>query len=690
MNLEQEFIRLNEYQRAAVVDESDACLLNAKVGSGKTTVLISKILYLHYHEQIPYEDMIVLTFTNKAADEIKERLAVQDESVREEQMKGFGTFHSVALYLLREKLPIETLGYEPGFTVITPEEEVELGLLLMDENSLSIKYKNRLKKRLEQERPAYEQGKKEPRYKDDLFRLMRLLGQEKLRQNKFTFRDLLRVTNYLLKKGCANFSPRWIIVDEVQDSDGIQMEFMENLKGCGVKFFAVGDPNQVIYSWRGSSSSIFYQLKAQFGAKEMTLPINYRSSGAILAAASCFLQNPDELSGSRGRGERIVIKNHYNAFVEAQYLTEEIKQIHKKGIPYREIAVFYRLQSQSEQLEKAFAKEGIAFEVSMKKTVQDVPVLSWFLCVMRAACNEKDVLAERKALGDKTYGEKQEGLAGKIKRFSVEFSAENLENKIVDGEAVYDYFDLDRNLRPTSAKYEQERQLVLDMIERMIAFALEKKLGMVEGFREFLNSSALYGIQILKKEVDMKADSVKLMTLHASKGLEFTHVFIIGVNYGLIPLQTKDFEEEDEERRLFFVGMTRAKDYLELSYYTSPEQVRVMPGESRYLRMIPEELVQSEKKVHEKVDLQKMRKEVEKSSMVQPLAMLFGVADEQGKSSLSERNSMGNGEPEERKVRHSKYGVGIITSEDETMVEAEFENYGKKQFVKAFSELEYL
>ncbi|SHK66921.1 DNA helicase-2 / ATP-dependent DNA helicase PcrA [Hespellia stercorisuis DSM 15480] len=744
MNFERELAELNEYQRAAVLDENAACIVSAKVGSGKTTVLISKVLYLHDQKKVPYEDMVVLTFTNKAAGEIRERLAAKESSLSPEQLQGFGTFHSVALHLLRDVLPVEELGYEPGFTVIEPDEEVELALQIIEEEKLQIKYKNRLKKRLEQERTLYEQGKKETRYGDDLFVLMHRLGQEKLRQNKFTFRDLLRVSNFLLRRLVAEgekekFHPAWIIVDEVQDSDDIQIEFMEHLVVLGAKLFAVGDPNQVIYTWRGSRSNIFYQLKERFGARELTLPINYRSSGAILAAAKCFQQNPGELTGARTRGEKLRIRRHYNAFGEAQYLAAEIRGLMESGVACREIAVFYRLQSQSEILEKVFTGESIPFEVSVKKTIQDIPVLNWFLKVLRFSCNEKDAPAGVKALADKQYGEirsakrareiiesvvtekaergrqksgsessqpadEHEGLTEKMCGFAEYFAEDCLENVIVDPAYVYDYFELDRYLKPTAARYSEDREYVWNLLERMITFALEQGLGFLEGFRLFLNSSALYGVQILQKEVNLQADSVKLMTLHASKGLEFSHVYIIGVNFGLIPLRTGDFETEDEERRLFFVGMTRAKDYLELSYYTNPDQVRVAPGESRYLQMIPRELVEGgvEEVRFEKTDLQKLRKEVEKSARVQPLAMLFGGggAGKSAEESAGEPADKPVGETAEGsaemkhgkmpRVRHAKYGVGTITSEDETMVTAEFENYGEKQFIKAFSELEYL
>ena len=165
-NYTQQLQRLNEYQKAAVFDESSACLVNANVGSGKTTVLITKVMYLHYEKQIPYEQMVVLTFTNKAADEIKERLYALEPEITEEQLWGFGTFHSVCLTMLKKMLPVENLGYTKEFMVLDPDEELEMAEQLILTYQLKIKYKNRLKKRLEQ---------KNSKYQDDIEKLKVLL-----------------------------------------------------------------------------------------------------------------------------------------------------------------------------------------------------------------------------------------------------------------------------------------------------------------------------------------------------------------------------------------------------------------------------------------------------------------------------------------------------------------------------------
>ena len=231
-------IHLNEYQRAAVLDESPACVVNANVGSGKTTVLIEKILYLHQENQVPLEQMVVLTFTNKAADEIAERLMRREPQITSEQVQGFGTFHSVALRLLKNRLSVEKAGWTKEFTVMDPDEELELALDIISERGLKVKYKNRLKKRMEQEYQQYLGGKTETRYKDDLFLLYPLLEEEKKRQNKMAFADLLRVSAKLLRdiggqseaadrSGKSGWHPEWVIVDEVQDSDRLQLEFLE-------------------------------------------------------------------------------------------------------------------------------------------------------------------------------------------------------------------------------------------------------------------------------------------------------------------------------------------------------------------------------------------------------------------------------------------------------------------------------
>lgn len=733
LNYTQQLQRLNEYQKAAVFDESNACLVNANVGSGKTTVLITKVMYLHYEKQIPYEKMVVLTFTNKAADEIKERLYALEPEIAEEQLWGFGTFHSVCLTMLKKMLPVENLGYTKEFMVMDPDEELEMAEQLILTYQLKIKYKNRLKKRLEQ---------KNSKYQDDIEKLKALLKEEKRRQDKMTFDELLDNTCKLVKmsaeieevsKKNANLQDNentgmqdisWIIVDEVQDSDEKQLELIDCLKKTQTCFFAVGDPNQVIYSWRGSAFHIFYQLKTKYQATELTLPVNYRSSSEILAVARCFMQQGDTLQGGRENGDKIQIRNMYDSFQEADYLAGRIRELHASGLPYREIAIFYRLQNQSEIFEHVFEKEGIPFEVSLKKTVKDIPVLDWLIKVLRFSVNPKDKSSGIAVLADKKYGdgmsvkeaEKTINILSETRKTQIEIlksenakSGSDICEKMLEFSKVYaskqvalpedlwNYFSLENHLHPTTASYVEDRICVMDFLERMTTYQKEQQKNVVEGFSEFLNMASLYGTNILKKEIHNENDTVKLMTLHASKGLEFSHVFITGVNYGLIPLQTKSFEEEEEEQRLFFVGITRAKEHLELSYYTSPGQYRAAPGPSRYLRMIPGNLIEGQEKDRESsaTHLQDLKRQIlaERAEHIE--------LQEAGKISGGKNPSANTGTKnisagnetvttEKRRVRHTKYGTGSVVREDDMMLTVDFDDYGEKELMKMFSGLEEL
>lgn len=732
-NYTQQLQRLNEYQKAAVFDESNACLVNANVGSGKTTVLITKVMYLHYEKQIPYEKMVVLTFTNKAADEIKERLYALEPEIAEEQLWGFGTFHSVCLTMLKKMLPVENLGYTKEFMVMDPDEELEMAEQLILTYQLKIKYKNRLKKRLEQ---------KNSKYQDDIEKLKALLKEEKRRQDKMTFDELLDNTCKLVKmsaeieevsKKNANLQDNentgmqdisWIIVDEVQDSDEKQLELIDCLKKTQTCFFAVGDPNQVIYSWRGSAFHIFYQLKTKYQATELTLPVNYRSSSEILAVARCFMQQGDTLQGGRENGDKIQIRNMYDSFQEADYLAGRIRELHASGLPYREIAIFYRLQNQSEIFEHVFEKEGIPFEVSLKKTVKDIPVLDWLIKVLRFSVNPKDKSSGIAVLADKKYGdgmsvkeaEKTINILSETRKTQIEIlksenakSGSDICEKMLEFSKVYaskqvalpedlwNYFSLEDYLHPTTASYVEDRTCVMDFLERMTIYQKEQQKNVVEGFSEFLNMASLYGTNILKKEIHNENDTVKLMTLHASKGLEFSHVFITGVNYGLIPLQTKSFEEEEEEQRLFFVGITRAKEHLELSYYTSPGQYRAAPGPSRYLRMIPGNLIEGQEKDRESsaTHLQDLKRQIlaERAEHIelQEAGKISGGKNPSANTG-TKNISVGNEAvtTQKRRVRHPKYGTGSVVREDDMMITVDFDDYGEKELMKMFGGLEEL
>ena len=746
MDWEREWERLNLYQREAVINENTACLVSANVGSGKTTVLTAKILYLHEVKHVSYRNIMVLTFTNRAAAEIRERLVSADPAVTPEETENFGTFHGVALGLLKKRLPVENLGYTKDFMVMEPDEELELAHALIAEKKLKIKYKNRLRKRLSEAERVSAAGAAGGQ--DDLVILAGLLTEEKIRRNKMTFSDLMknacllmaevRWENGFSEENECSRNIQWVIVDEVQDCDGKQLEFIDCFMTGGAKLFAVGDPNQVIYSWRGSAFNLFYTLKTRYQAAELSLPVNYRSSNEILEAARCFQQNGGTLEGTRGGGEKIVVKNHYNSFQEACYLADRICELQKQGIPFDEIAIFYRLQSQSKVLEDVFSKNEIPYEVAVKTGIHEIPVLEWLLRLLRFLADPADRAAAVFVLSSREYGvgisaKKAEKLAEEScawvcgrkeaqENGSEKAAAPGLFERMVsfawngaeieDTNGFYEYFDLDCSLKPNASSYGEDKANVCHFLDRMFTFMKVKGFSLPEGLREFLNSAALYGTsrELLPETDGAGENHVKMMTLHASKGLEFSHVFIIGVNYGLIPLRTKGLDSEDEERRLFFVGITRARNYLELSWYTNPDIFGVMAGESRYIRMIPSELVKGQESEMRTgtANLQELRRQVQMAKENgEKMADREDVKKKDEMEEWGEAGELKETEAEtpymesvsvsesastsaEIRVRHETYGYGKVVEEDDTMITVEFDGYGRKEFIKAFSCLEIL
>lgn len=747
--------KLNPYQKEAVLDESPACLVNANVGSGKTTVLTAKVRYLCEQKGVAPKDLMVLTFTNKAANEIRERL---EDLIGKEEDLWFGTFHSVALRMLQTILPVEELGYTKEFQVCIPEEEMQMAQQLITEQNLQIKYKNRLKKRLDQSRQK--SGRKPKDYGDDFERLCTLLEEEKKKQNKMTYEELILHTGQLLQSHPEIPRPLWLIIDEVQDCDQIQLDLLDSLMGKDSHLFAVGDPNQVIYSWRGSAFQIFFQLKNRYQARELSLPINYRSSGTILSAARRFLQNGSTLEGVKDEGGKVQIRKQYDPFQEAEDLAARIRELHMQGIPYHEIGILYRLQNQSALLEQVLTRNGIPVHVAVKEKMKDIPVVQWFFHVLRFCVNHSDTTSGVEALCNKTYGEgwTTKKALQQIRRWETEetlpkdsplFSGMvNVQEDVfvtATTDQLWERFSLDRYLMPSRAGYRE------DKVQIMGIFAGIREKGSV---REFLNDVALYGIPLLysvektnpvaenqitedlttncsntedfdgkeqtyigivKKEKfrEEAEDAVQLMTLHASKGLEFTCVFIIGVNDGLLPLRGTGFEQEEEERRLFFVGMTRAKEQLELSYYTSPDGYGILPGPGKYLKMFPKDLIEGldESKYAEgsaAEHLQAMKWQIlqarEERTLQMPEEDFRTISPEidiekpdtdpcrheekeENPAKSATNHTDADSAANQPRVAHEKYGVGTVISENEDTITIRFDDYGEKELLKMFTVL---
>lgn len=531
----KELEKLNEYQKKAVTTESSYCLLNAAVGSGKTTVLMHKVLFLHYVKNIPLEDMMVLTFTNKAAIEIKERLKAFDEELNT-AMKYFGTFHSVARNILEENENLEKLGYDKNFSIINSETSGELLESIIQEKSLNIKYKQKLIKRVEE----FKKGKKlygVMKNIDDIDELVLSYKKEKIKKNIMDFDDIIDNCISVLNKPIA---PKYIILDEFQDTDDRQYKLIKVIAGPETKIFAIGDPNQIIYSWRTGTTEVFRNFIEDYKPETLTLPINYRSSKTITEAASALIAG-NKVTSNNDYGSLIIIKKHHDAFNEALYISKKIKELLGLGYNFSDFAVLYRRQLQGELLKDVFEKEVIPSDIVFKR--------------------------------NNTF-------------------EENISTEVIP--------------------------------------------------------------------------KVSLVTLHGAKGLEFTNVFIVGANMGNIPLTTNR-KDEEEELRLFYVGITRAKKYLEISYLGKPDLPNVKPFISPYISLMPANLLSKDDENNSK-----SLKEI-----MQMLKEEMKLAKEKEKELI-------------KKAKHQKYGEGIIIFENDDIIKVDFKGYGEKEFSKLFCPLTFL
>jgi len=699
--------QLNEFQQMAVFSEDKRSLVSAMVGSGKTTILICKILYLHFIKNVPLEKMAVLTFTNKAANEIKERLLtlyMQDNQINISNFYYFGTFHSVARNILINSDNLKNLGYTSDFTIMDENERIEFYLRLINEMNLNIKYKNKIDKRIEKylfknqikthSKTLYGNMKQD----DDLEYLLRIGEKRKTENNVMDFDDLINNAILVLCEPDNNMDFQWIIVDEFQDCNRSQIDMINLMSRDYTSIFVVGDPNQLIYGWRGSDLQIFHSFKTS-DCHEYYLPLNYRSTSNILNVAKHLITyDTKELYGIREDGVPVTIVNHYDSNQEAIYLANTIKFLHKKEIPYREIAILFRTKRQAEILKTVFETKDIPFEVIIRQTLKDFPALNWFLKVLRASLNKDDLNAILDSIFDEKYGNKisineiikkyklkgpQLDRKSELEKFIDWISihsniqnqkeSKNFAKKMLEFETwinnrtyndiskIFDFFDLEINLKPASSSYPDDVNIIKKFLDTTAQYLKlnNNTQDIKASLLSAINQSFLDGYQIFGEYIDPNSEKVKLLTIHSSKGLEFRYVFVSGANNGLIPLNLFSVGPDrlEEEKRLFFVAMTRAKDYLEISYHTVPEGWNSYPEPSIYLNEIPKNLLEfKDVKEVKKQTLNVDNKSYEKSDQ-----WYVGQC-----------------------IKHPKYGTGIISKITKGNIICNFDNLGEKSFSENF------
>jgi len=620
---------LNPQQLEAVLYNEGPLLVLAGAGSGKTKVLTYKYAYLIKELKVFPENILAVTFTNKAANEMKERI-ISLTGIHP-FFTWISTFHSFGVKVLRTW--IDKIGYSKNFVIYDDQDQVNfLKKILKDDLNLDEKIYHPVKVQnfinncknqgiLPEDINNVNEGS--PFHKN--LKLIYSFYQQKMKENNSVdFGDLLVLTYKIFTKFpevlehyANNF--KFILIDEFQDTNKIQYKLIK-LLAKHRKICAVGDDDQSIYSWRGANVENILKIEKDFPEiKIVKLERNYRSTQIILDAANSvisknMMRKGKRLFTERKSGEKIKVKKLTDEYDEARFVVEEIRKIGN----YSQTAILYRTNAQSRVFEDELIKNNIpyiiigGFKFFDRKEIKDI--ISYLKIINGAEdiLNYKRIInTPSRRIGEKTFN--------KIVKYAQENNItifEAIEINRLKHPGLNKFYNLIKDFRELKEKisiYELTEKLYhesgyiemldnLDFIERENRIAnLQELLNSIRNFEknnpsgdlsDYLDTISLTS----SADISAKGECVNLMTIHAAKGLEFKNVFIVGFENGLLPHANsvnnpKDFEEE---RRLCYVAITRAKDNLYITYTSSRAKGRYREASlpSIFLKDIPENLIE--------------------------------------------------------------------------------------------------
>ncbi len=711
---------LNDAQRQAVSAPPQALLVLAGAGSGKTRVLVHRIAWHVRINHISPQNILAVTFTNKAAGEM--RVRVEDLLKISARSMWIGTFHGLAHRLLRQhtkqaKLP-------DGFQIMDSDDQLRIVKRLL--KSMNIDDSKWPPKQVQ----WFINGQKEEGVRakhladngDFYFKQMLTVykAYEELceRSGLVDFAELLLRAHELLRDNAdllEFYRQRFqqVHVDEFQDTNTIQYAWLRLLTEGANNLFVVGDDDQSIYGWRGAKIENIFDFQKHYpGHQVVRLEQNYRSTGTILNAANKLIVNNENRMGKElwtdaGQGELISLYSAFNEQDEAYFVIEKIRQWVKDGGLRSDIAILYRSNAQSRQFEERLMTTAIPYRVYGGLRFFERMEIKNALAYLRLASNPHDdasferiVNTPVRGIGAKTLDDMR-GLARQNELSLWQASLAMLEHNRLPpraATALNGFLQLIMQLgRETTGKPLYE--IVKMVVETSGLIALYKKENQdkgetrVENLEELVNAAKLFdydsenGENLSELDMflthaalesgDMQAevdqDCIQLMTLHSAKGLEFKLVFMVGMEDGLFPSMQAldDAGRLQEERRLCYVGITRARQQL---YLTHAESRRLYgkdsyPSPSRFLREIPAEL------------LQEIRM---RANISRPVAT--PAAPTSGKIAAGSKYRLGQG------VRHEKFGEGVVLQTEgegeQERVQINFRNVGIKWLMLAYAKLE--
>lgn len=681
---------LNNKQIEAVKSTEGPVLVLAGAGSGKTKVLTTRITYLIKEKDINPRNVLAITFTNKAAKEMKERVINQLGRIAYDIQ--ISTFHSLGLLFIKENS--EKIGYQPNFTILDSDDVLTLIKKIMKENNIDYKTYNH-----KAIRNAISSAKNElvdiNEYEkfaitdfEEKVLLVYKKYQERLKAgNSLDFDDLLmkpielfKTNKDILEKYQERF--KYILIDEYQDTNKSQYMLTKMLSKNHKNIFAVGDIDQSIYSFRGANYKNILNFEKDYkNAKTILLEENYRSTKKILEVANDVIKNNKQrkdknLWTSNDEGEKVKYHKSDNEKDEAYYVATEIQDLIKTGIEKKDIAILYRTNAQSRIVEEEMLRENIPYKVVGSFYFYNRKEIKDLISYLKLVYNTNDDVSLLRSINTPKRGI---GLK----------TIENLSLKaITENKSIYEIIDsgkelifktiiediiqkkdnlsltelIDYILNKSGMKLELENEKSLDAEIRLenleefktVARNFEEQYGIIS-LEEFLDSISLVSdIEEHKNNNDV----ITLMTVHSAKGLEFDYIFLIGMEETIFPHRNSlmDSEQIEEERRLCYVAMTRAKKKL----YLVNARKRAIFGDvgynapSRFINEINENNLDIDRQQDEPIKFDK-NSVIDENATYQP------------------------GD----KIIHDTFGLGVVVSVDKSIVTIAFPHpIGIKKLIK--------
>lgn len=732
---------MNERQKEAILSTEGPLLIMAGAGSGKTRVLTHKIAYLIEEKGINPYNILALTFTNKAAGEMKDRISKLVD-INIDHMWA-GTFHSICVKILRRD--IDRLGYDRSFVIFDTQDQKtvikdcikELDLNeKMYEVGATLGFISGLKDKLVTPKDFIK--KNEADFREKSRGMIYELYQKKLKSNNaLDFDDLIVKSIELLRDNpdvLEHYKERfmYVLVDEYQDTNRAQYSLVKMIADGHKNICVVGDADQSIYGWRGADIRNILDFEKDYpDAKMIKLEQNYRSTQNILDAANHVINNnfgrkAKELWTENHPGEKIREYESDNEYSEAQFVTSKIRELmEEEGLKYRDFSMLYRTNAQSRVLEEALIKENIPYKIVGGLKFYDRKEIKDVISYLRVIQNPVDDISLKRIINVPKRGIGKTTV-DKLENYSIE-REESVYSAVIEAESIGLSKRAIEKLDAFSTligKFIAMKELlgVRELIENIIDSTryikeLEEDGSIeartrIENIGEFVSVAANYEeknpdgkLEDFLADISLLSDldktdedldnAVVLMTMHSAKGLEFPYVFITGMEEGLFPSYRSLSSEEslEEERRLCYVGITRAERGLFLVH----SKQRMLYGKtsynrpSRFISEIPLELLES---LNEKRPGQN---KVKRAEYRKPGENLFagisgGLGAKIEKKSPQKSGGDKSGIVLGSKVKHGKWGTGTVVSfteeGDKKQVTIAFEGEGLKKLMLEFAPIE--